>query len=422
MQDNPNISVIIPTLDNPDAVEEIIQELNKQTLLPKEIIISDSSSEDKIEGLIEKINSKIKLKYFRQGRAYPFDRLIFVFKSIILRKRSLSEVQKGRSYPYEASNLGANQAQSEWLAFLDAPTIPKNTWLENYYKIVKNKDIDVVFGVTKYKANSYFQKLLRASTYGRKGHETAPGTLIRKKDFIDSGGILEGVRSGGDIEWRARIKNNFKWKTPEEISLTYSSLPKNLSSTTKKFFVYQLHGARLNIQNKVKDLYLGFLLILSAIVIPQWNGIVGWEQSPLYLPYVTRIYALGLVIILLSTFVINRGFLRAVPHSFFSNIVKTLIFIFIFIAVFRWNEVIANWVEESVWYIPNITKIYVGSILLASLIYRGLYFPLTNKVTKSYLFPFKWFLVGILGLFLDGIKAPGYLLGSISYPFTKKSN
>ena len=56
MQDNPNISVIIPTLDNPDAVEEIIQELNKQTLLPKEIIISDSSSEDKIEGLIEKIN------------------------------------------------------------------------------------------------------------------------------------------------------------------------------------------------------------------------------------------------------------------------------------------------------------------------------------------------------------------------------
>ena len=129
-----------------------------------------------------------------------------------------------------------------------------------------------------------------------------------------------------------------------------------------------------------------------------------------------------LVILFLSTLFINKGILRNIPNSRSLNIVKALIFIFVFIAIFRWNEVVANWVEESVWYIPNITKMYVGLILLASIIYRGLYFPLTNKVKKTYLFPLKWILVGFLGLFLDAVKAPGYVIGSIVSPFTKKIN
>ena len=46
----------------------------------------------------------------------------------------------------------------------------------------------------------------------------------------------------------------------------------------------------------------------------------------------------------------------------------------------------------------------------------------TNKVKKAYLFPLKWILVGFLGLFLDAVKAPGYVIGSIISPFTKKIN
>ena len=403
-------------------VDKVISKLNNQTLLPQEIIISDSSSGDEIENIIRNKSSKIKVVYFRQGRAYPFDRFIIKFKSFLFGKKSIDLQNKGRSYPYEASNLGAHEAKSEWLAFLDAPTIPNDSWLEDYCKIIKDKNVDIVFGVTKYLAISSFQQLLRASTYGRRGHETVPGTLIRKKDFIDSGGILEGVRSGGDIEWRNRIKLSYGWITPSENALTYSNLPTDLFAAAKKFFIYQLHGARLNIQNKVKDVYLGILLILSAIVIPQWNGIVGWEQSPLYLPYVTRYFLIALIVVFLSTLFVNKVLLRGLQNSFFLNTAKTIVFIFIFISVFRWNDVVANWVEESVWYIPNITKIYVGVILITSVIYRGLYFPLTNNVKKEYLFPFRWISVGFLGLFLDAIKAPGYVIGSLTSPFTKKIN
>ena len=413
------ISVIIPTLNNQDLVEKIILKLNKQTLLPKEIVICDSSSGNEVEEVTKKINSDIPISYVEAGRAYPFDRFMIKFKSLFLNKKTLSQQKEGRAYPYEASNLGAHKAQFEWLAFLDTTTIPDDSWLEQYSKILKDENVEVVFGVTRYLAERNFQQLLRASTYGRIGHETAPGTLIRKKDFINSNEILEGVRSGGDIEWRNRIKSNYKWITPKVISLTYPYLQKNLFSATKKFFWYQLHGARLDVQNTVKDVYLGLLLILSSIVIPQWNGIVGWEESPLYLPYVTRYYLIALVIIFLSTLVINRGFLRGFSNSFLSNITKTLVFIFACIFVFRWNAKVAGWVEESVWYIPHITKIFVGLVLLSSIAYRGLYFPLMNKVKKEYLFPFKWVVVGMLGLFLDAVKAPGYVIGSIISPFTK---
>ena len=51
------ISVIIPTLNNQDLVEKIILKLNKQTLLPKELVICDSSSGKEVEEITKKINS-----------------------------------------------------------------------------------------------------------------------------------------------------------------------------------------------------------------------------------------------------------------------------------------------------------------------------------------------------------------------------
>ena len=137
-----------------------------------------------------------------------------------------------------------------------------------------------------------------------------------------------------------------------------------------------------NQTHTVKDIYLGLALILSAIVIPKWNSLVGWEKSPLYMPNITKIYLSALVVLFLSTLFVNKIVLNKISNSFFSNMLKTLIFLFFTFSIYKWNAVIAGWVEDSVWYIPNITKIYVGAILLASVMYRGLYFPLKNQVEK----------------------------------------
>ena len=90
--------------------------------------------------------------------------------------------------------------------------------------------------------------------------------------------------------------------------------------------------------------------------------------------------------------------------------------------IYRWNDVAANWVEESIWYVPHITKIFILSSLLASFAYRGVYFPIKNKINLNYLFPFRWVLVGLLGILLDLVKGPGYLLGGILASFVRRSN
>jgi len=148
-------------------------------------------------------------------------------------------------------------------------------------------------------------------------------------------------------------------------------------------------------------------------LIPKWNYIVGWD-SIFFVPHITKIFFLSLFLIIFLSFAVNRIFLRALaPNSFRANSFKVILFFLISYSIFNWNAVVAKWVEDSIWYIPHITKIFFSIIFAASFIYRGIYFPLKSKISISYLFPFRWFLVGILGILLDLVKAPGYLLGAI---------
>ncbi len=81
--------------------------------------------------------------------------------------------------------------------------------------------------------------------------------------------------------------------------------------------------------------------------------------------------------------------------------------------VYKWNLIFAHFNVNSVFYIPHITKIYVSSLLLLSVIFRGIIRPLRRNVEWSFIFPFKWVLIGLLGVALDIVKAPGYIWGGM---------
>jgi len=162
-------------------------------------------------------------------------------------------------------------------------------------------------------------------------------------------------------------------------------------------------------------------LVLSIFLIPKWNYIVGWD-SIFFIPHITKIFFLSLFLIIFISFTINRIFFRALAlNSFRANSLKLVLFFIIAYSIFNWNAVVAKWVEDSIWYIPHITKIFVSLVFAASFLYRGIYFPLKNKIRFSYLFPYRWFLVGILGILLDLVKAPGYLLGAILASFVRRA-
>jgi len=378
---------VIPARDSKASLDVIVSAINNQKLLPREIVIVDSSVGDDIQELDNNSDDALPIVYHREKKAYPG----------------------------KARNIGVDLANSDWIAFLDSKTIPDEDWLERYEHLVQAYNAVAVFGVTKFKAESPFQKTLRAATYGKIGHHTVPGTLIKKKVFIDSGGFLEHVRMGEDIEWRERlIKNGRNIHGPKEPVVTYTGLPTNLSSTLKKYLISAYHTARLNILWNVKDAYLTLLLILSTIILPKWNHLIGgWDTNPLFIPHVTKIYLIALVFLFLAYQLVHYLFFRNVSQTLFSRTLQLVALIFITIAVFNWNAVIAGWMEDAVLYVPHITKMYLSGVILASILYRGILLPLNRKVGTAYLLPFRWIKVSLLGLSLDLVKAPGYVVGSV---------
>ena len=412
-----SISVIIPAMNDWDNLNQVLRELSVQYLKPTEIIIADSSSDDEIEQALLKNTINLPVRYLRVGKAFWGDRFLIKYFKIFLHNKKLT----GRAYPYEATNQGAKVATGKWLAFLDSSTNPPKDWLSKHAEIIKEKDLDLVIGKTRYFASTKFQHLLRACTWGVFSHETMPGSIIKTDIYLDNYHIREGVRAGGDVEWRQRVKKNFRWSSSEQTFLSYSNIPKNLYNCIKKMFIYQLHSARVDIQLKVKDIYLGLFLFLSVIIIPKWNSIVGWESSPLFIPNITKIYLLSMATLFFFSLLIGRGVFRDLKVSpFLLNILRFSFLLLVFMIVYRWNAAIANWVEDSVWFIPHITKFFVATIMLIALFYRGIFFPLTHGVPASFLFPFNWLLAGLLGICLDIVKAPGYLIGSVSSIFIKK--
>ena len=382
-----SISVMVPIRNELEHLKRILLSVGEQTILPKEIVIVDSSKNEEIKEFVEEHNNIIPIIYHYEKKAYPG----------------------------KARNIGVEIARGDWIAFLDSKTVPNKDWLERYHHFLKAYNTDVVFGVTQFNATSPFQKTFRAATYGNIGHQTVPGTLIKKKVFIDSGGFLEHVRMGEDIEWRERLeKYGFNIHGPKEPVVTYTGLPDNFSSTVKKYLTSAYHTARLNILRNVKDVYLTLLLILSAIILPKWNFLIGgWDTNPLFIPHVTKIYLMALVSLLLIYQLVHYLFFKNMSRTLFSRTLQLIVLIFVTLAVFNWNAVIAGWVEDAVLYMPHITKMYVTGLIVASVFYRGLFLPLRRRVEPAFLFPLRWVQVGLLGLSLDLFKAPGYVLGAI---------
>jgi glycosyltransferase involved in cell wall biosynthesis len=98
------ISVVIPFHDRTNILQLIFEKLQDQTVLPKEIIIVDSSTSDSAERLISNYSTNQKVIYKR--------------------------VKK--SYPGKARNIGVELASGVWIAFLDSKTLPERNWLERF--------------------------------------------------------------------------------------------------------------------------------------------------------------------------------------------------------------------------------------------------------------------------------------------------
>jgi len=387
---NQDISVVIPAYFNSSDFKLAFSSVLSQSKCAKEIIVIDSSKDDLIQNYVNNFSDdhKTEIIYFRS---------------------------KERLFPGAARNLGASLAKYCWIAFLDSKTIPTSDWLKSTLDKALSCNADLVFGKTKYEARTTFQFFVLASTYGYNPIITLPGTLISRQKFLLTEGFNEIIRSGEDIEWRASASAVcLSTHLDDKFALSYASLPKNLYKASKKFFTYQMHSALVDVQINAKSIFLALFLILVTLIVPRWNSLLpGWNTHPLYIPDITKIYILSITFIIMLLLILNRSFLVLAWSSPISRAFRLVVFIIALTVALRWNHVVAGFVESSSLYIPHVTKIFLLLISMSALYFRGIYFPLKHSLMPKDIFPFQWIAIGIVGIFLDIIKAPGYIMGAI---------
>ena len=267
--------------------------------------------------LYRDIKSAEKLVNSLKGNTFFLKEVIIVFNNVnnSNKRNCISQlkipkdlcrylVHKKKLMPGEARNIGINESKGEFIAFLDASTFPEDLWLEKSLKAIMMKNIQGVLGNTKYLSSNSFEKSFLAATYGEKELTTVPGSLIKKTLINKIGYFLPNLRSGEDSEWIKRGSEIEKNIIQRNVGLVFykAIINKSLVYLCKKWFLYYSKSA----QNYNVDVE---------------------RQRFFYL-------------------------------SFFS--------ISILIITFFWNDVIADWNDESLFYIPNITKI---SLLILTLIY-----------------------------------------------------
>ena len=383
-----DICVVVPVQNNEKYLSEIFQGIENQSLSPREIVIVDSSSNNIISNLINGWNGKIPVKYIKIDSAYPGG----------------------------ARNIGVEMVESEWIAFLDSTTVPEYDWMERCVEMAVGKNVDFVGGLTLFEADTYFKKLLRAATYGCSPNGTLPGSIVKKEVFKRSGGFIPSIRSSEDVEWIERIKSmGYKTDTVRDFVSIYYGLPGSLWLAIKKYYKFAMAGAQTEVFKGHKYLYMSALLILLTILIFKWNlYVAGWdENSILYIPNITKIYLASLVVL----YVVFKGFLRPwnrkITLGVFEKVYLLVIAVLTSGLIYKWNYIFAHFNVNSIFYIPHITKIYVASLFLLSIVFRGIIRPLRRKVGCSFIFPFNWIIIGLIGVTLDFAKAPGFIWGGM---------
>jgi hypothetical protein len=158
---------------------------------------------------------------------------------------------------------------------------------------------------------------------------------------------------------------------------------------------------------------LGIGVSLLTLLIPQWNQLVGWEDSEFYIPNITKSFFYFLSLIALIVLAFSKNFSIS-ERNIWAKVFFVPLFFLLAYFVLQWNEVMALWVESSIFYVPHITKIYLGSLIFFGIAYRGIYNPLKNGISIQYLFPLYWIWVGMVGFIIDLARVPGYLIGALA--------
>lgn len=182
-----NISVIIPTYKSWDLLEKCLYALSQQTLEEAfEVLVVNNDTDSSIPKTIQRFEF---VQFFQ-------------------------ELHPGS---YAARNKGIREAKGDVLVFTDADCIPKEDWLEQGIKILRESDTGLVGGPVKlfYKnpeklnAAEIYDKYTGFDVEGyiKQGCCTTANWFSYKKTMEDAGLFNANLKSNGDTELSQKISS-----------------------------------------------------------------------------------------------------------------------------------------------------------------------------------------------------------------------
>ncbi len=257
-------SVIIPTYNRLDEIQELLESLKLQTIENKnfEIVIVDDGSTDDTEKYIKTLVDEklLNVRFFKQNH-------------------------KG---PGPARNLGMEKAFGEYFIFVDSDCIANKNWLKSYEKIVSEEKV-VGFGGPD-KVLSSFSPLQKAIDYSMTSFITTGGMRGHSKkkiskyyprsfnmgvraDIVEKIGGMNKLRHGQDIEFAHRMISTGGKVVKVLDAIVYHKR----RSSVRKFFkqVFNWGVARINLFKIDKGMLefihffplIGTIITLSLIIL-----------------------------------------------------------------------------------------------------------------------------------------------------------
>ena len=260
------ISVIIPVRNEAASVPKLLESLTSQSLTPAEILITDTGSTDGTPEIVEAFDAgHLPVHLIRAGHGYP---------------------GRGR-------NLGARQAGSEWLAFIDAGVTPDQCWLESLAEPVQSPgEVDVVYGSFQPVTDTFFKECAAiafvppaVSVNGQPMRtRSIASALMRRSVWLAVGGFPEDLRSAEDLLFMDRIEAaDFRIAYAPK-ALVHWNIQPTFGKTFRRFVTYSQHNIRAGLwkhwQRTIFRRYFVLLLLALPIFLLDRSWLAIWLFVP----------------------------------------------------------------------------------------------------------------------------------------------
>lgn len=173
-------------------------------------------------------NEVIRIEEALRHQSYPANQTEFIFidngsdnllsfPESFLSRNILLEENKHPNSPYSARNRGIEESIGEGIVFVDANSIPEETWLENGVSSLLNFDSDLVGGnvqfdfqgkITAGKIVDALTSINMEKAIHERGAAYTANLFVKREVFEKVGLFEEGVRSGGDVRWTFKAKEH----------------------------------------------------------------------------------------------------------------------------------------------------------------------------------------------------------------------